>query len=303
MRRIGWYYPCLLRRALALARRGAALCLAAALPLAGLPADGAAQAAPCPQGPAESARVADINARGELVLTDGRLVRLAGLETLGPPSDAERFTAIAAEIALWLKDRNILLRPLAAKPDRWGRIAAQVFGPVSDTPAPAAPAYINEALIAAGLLRVQPGPEPNDCLQQLYAAETEARAAAFGLWADPANAPVDTADTEALAARSGLFTLVEGRARRIGQGRFRVYIDFGQGRGDFSLTLPKRLAQRFAKAGHPLEGLAGKRLRARGVIDTRFGPQIEISGPDDIEFIEGSVDTPLTKAVDKKAGR
>ena len=292
-----------MRRALALARRGAALCLAAALPLAGLPADGAAQAAPCPQGPAENARVADINARGELVLTDGRLARLAGLETPGPPSDAERFTAIAAETALWLKDRNILLRPLAAKPDRWGRIAAQVFGPVSDAPAPAAPAYINEALIAAGLLRVLPGPEANDCLAQLYEAETQARAAGFGLWADPAYAPVDAADTAALTSRSGQFTLVEGRVRRVGQGRFRAYVDFGQGRGDFSLTVVKRLLPRFTKAGHPLESLGGLLLRARGIIDTRFGPQIEISGLDEIEFIQGSVETPLTKPMDKKRGR
>ena len=263
----------------------------------------AASAAPCPLNGSETARVADVNGRGELLLADGRLARLAGLEGPLRPADTGRFKSLSGEIAQWLKDRPILLRPLAAKPDRWGRIPAQVFGPLPDGPPPAAPTYINEALVAAGLLRVQPGPEPNDCLPQLYAAETEARAAGFGLWADPANAPVDAADTEALAARSGQFTLVEGRVRRVGQGRFRAYVDFGQGRGDFSLTLPKRLLPRVAKAGHPLESLTGERLRARGVIDTRFGPQIEISGPDEIEFIEGSVDTPLTKPVDKKAGR
>lgn len=260
---------------------------------------------PCAQESAVPAVVSDVSGRSELRLDDGRLIRLAGLELLAA-ADGQRAAAVAAEIAAWLKGRPVLLRPLAQKPDRWGRIAVQAFGPLppgAEAGAPAALPYINEALAAAGLLRVQPGAEANDCLARLYEAEAQSREAGFGIWADAAFAPVDAADTEALAGRSGQFTLVQGQVRRVGQGRLRTYLDFGQGRGDFSLTVQKRLALRFSRAGKPLEGLAGQFLRARGIVDTRFGPQIEISGPEEIEFIDGSVEKALTKPVDKDGGR
>ena len=263
---------------------------------------GGAVAAPgCAPAQATAANVSEITNRLELRLDDGRLIRLAGVEILPLGQDAaSRAGAAAAELKDYLGGRAILVQTLAAKPDRWGRLAAQVFGPV-ETGAPAP--YVNEALVAAGLLRVQPGAEANACLAALFSAEAQAREAAFGLWAKPEFAPVDAADVEALTARDGQFTLVEGRVRRIGQGRARVYVDFGEGRGGFSLTVTKRLAARFAKAGQPLEGLAGRSLRARGIIGTRYGPQIEISGPEDIEFIEGSVDSALTKPMDKEGAR
>ena len=263
---------------------------------------GGAVAAPgCVPTQATAANISEITDRLELRLDDGRLIRLAGVENLPPgPDAASRAGAAVAELKDYLGGRAILVQPLAAKPDRWGRLAAQVFGPV-ETGAP--PPYINEALVAVGLLRVQPGPEANACLEALFNAEAQARDAAFGLWAKPEFAAVDAADIEALTARDGQFTLVEGRVRRVGQGRARVYVDFGEGRGGFSLTVTKRLAARFAKAGHPLEGLAGQNLRARGIIGTRYGPQIEISGPEEIEFIDGSVDRALTKPMDNGGGR
>lgn len=274
-----------------LARIGAALfhvCLAAA--------------APCPQAPGETVTVSEVTDRLELQLADGRRIRLAGLER--PAPGEARAAALQNDLSQWLRGREVLVRPLAPKPDRWGRLPAQVFGPLpaASEPTTALP-HVNEALAAAGLLRVEPGAEANDCLALLYLAEAQARGVKFGIWADPAFAPVDADDTDALAARSGQFTLVEGRARRVGQGRSRFYLDFGKGRGDFSVTVQKRLAKRFAQAGRPLESLAGQLLRVRGVIDTRYGPQIDISGPEEIEFIGGSVDKPLTKPVDKEAGR
>ena len=260
---------------------------------------------PCSQDAATAATVTEITSRLELRLADQRLVRLAGLEIFPQSADeVTRASAAATELQAYLGGRQILLRPFSQKPDRWGRIAAQVFGPLENGAAPdAALPYVNEALVAAGLFRVQSGPEFNDCLSLLLSVEAQAREAAFGIWAKPEFAPVDAADTEALMTRSGQFTIVEGRARRVGQGRARAYVDFGQGRGDFSLTVPKRLLARFSKAGMPLEGLAGRWLRMRGVVDTRFGPQIELSGPEEIEFIAGSVDNLLTKPVDKEGGR
>lgn len=262
----------------------------------------ACTAGPCPVGAAQPATVLDITNRLDLHLDDERLIRLAGVEALAD-RDAE---AARTELTALLKGRIVLVRALAPKVDRWGRWTAQVFGPMPElagTPADAAVPHINEALVAAGLVRVQPSVGADDCLKNLLVAETEAREAGFGLWADPANAPLDATDSETLAARNGQFVLVQGTVRRVGQGRARAYLDFGKGRGDFSVTVAKRQLRLFAKAGWSLESLAGRVLRVRGIIDTRFGPQIEISGPEEIEIIDASGEEALTKAVDKGVGR
>jgi hypothetical protein len=41
----------------------------------------------------------------------------------------------------------------------------------------------------------------------------------------------------------------------------------------------------FEQAGFDFEALIGRRLRVRGLLDLRFGPQIEISSADEIELI------------------
>ena len=261
---------------------------------------------PCLQGAATPAIVAEVTDQLELRLEDERHIRIAGLEQLTRLSP-DGTLAARAELTALLKGRTIALRPLAPKSDRWGRSPAQVFGPVvppvADGLPPVPLPYLNEALVAAGLFRVQPLSEANDCLAILLRAEGEAREAGFGLWADPANAPIDATDTDALAARNGQFTLVQGRVRRVGQGRALAYVDFGERRSDFSIVVAKRNMKRFVQAGKPLEGLTGQVLRVRGVIETRFGAQIEISGPEEMEIISGSGEEALTKAVDKGTGR
>lgn len=60
---------------------------------------------------------------------------------------------------------------------------------------------------------------------------------------------------------------------------------FGPRQGwDFSVTVLPRNSKAFDAAYAALAGLTGRTVRVRGLLDTRFGLQIELSNPDDIEM-------------------
>ena len=65
-------------------------------------------------------------------------------------------------------------------------------------------------------------------------------------------------------------------------------LKFGSGhdRG-FSVIILQRNVRIFEQAAMKFNSLVGRSLRVRGLLDTRFGPQIEIASPDDIELIVG----------------
>ncbi len=81
-----------------------------------------------------------------------------------------------------------------------------------------------------------------------------------------------------LARRDGRFVIVEGVVRRIGLGRARLYLDLG-GRGALSVVASRKTQAAFQAAGAPLTALAGEKIRVRGALDSRFGPQLEIVDP------------------------
>ena len=229
----------------------------------------------------ERAVVAAIGPRGELTLADGRAARFAGLDV----PDAGRGEAETAEDSrAWLGQRllgrEVALRRLGAKPDRWGRLLADVALPGAD----ANPAPLSLALLSAGMARVRPEPEARDCLAERLAAEDAARTGGLGLWTDPYYGVVEATDGDDLRGRDGQFAIVEGVVLRVGQGRDRIWLDFGR-RGDFSAVVAARQAKAFERAGLALSTLAGARIRVRGAMDNRFGLRMAISEPDQIERV------------------
>ena len=42
------------------------------------------------------------------------------------------------------------------------------------------------------------------------------------------------------------------------------------------------------------EALIGRTVRLRGLLDLRFGPQVELAGPDALELIPNTTDAPAT---------
>jgi len=233
----------------------------------------------------ESVAVTAVDERGELSLSDGRLVKLAGID-IPPPAGERAVLARAARDALsqWLAGHTVAMRPVLPSPDRWNRIVAHVFAPadfsVTDAGPPASAA---EVLVDAGLARVVPMAETRDCDQPWLLTETTARRDALGLWTDPYYAIIEATDSVHLAERAGAFVLVEGKVLRIGHGRARTFVDFGKSRDSFTVTISKRNKDAVEAGGLSLDGLVGTRLRVRGILDTRFGPRIEITEPHAIE--------------------
>ena len=247
-------------------RPGAALVLALAL---AQPASAACGVA------AGTAKVAEVVERLEIRLDDGRLVRLAGLDL---PVSARGAPETAAEarafLASRLAGREVGLAAFAAKPDRWGRILADLSlaEPVGGA------ASVASLLLSQGFARVRPEFETRGCVGERLAAERKARQSGLGLWSDPDYSVLEAADVEGLAEWDGRFVLVEGVVRRVGVGRSRLYLDFG-GRDGFTVLVARKSQSAFQSAGVPLSALAGEKIRVRGVLDDRFGPRLEIAEP------------------------
>jgi Staphylococcal nuclease homologue len=186
--------------------------------------------------------------------------------------------------------KKCLFRPLELGPDRWGRVVALVFAvaaesAVESTNGPG-PAHlpVGEALIDAGLARYEPNAAARPCRSALLAAEAGARASGLGLWADPYYAIIAAADRPSFAEKAGSSVIVEGRITGIASRRPRITLYFGpRQRGDFSVTILPRNSKTFEAAYSSLAGLTGQTVRVRGLLDTRFGPRIEISDPDELE--------------------
>ena len=240
----------------------------------------------CDIRPLERARVADVEPRFLLRLSDGRALRLVGLEVPDGRSGIDWSARARDALRAWLVDREIAFEPLGPA-DRWNRLpvraSAQVPGALpKETALPLAP-----AILEAGLARAWPEPETKGCFGPLAAAEAQARAALLGRWADPYYAVLAARDRASLIARSGQMVLVEGQALSAVESGGRTYLNFSERRGsDFSVMIAGQTGKAFASGGHAPSTLAGARLRIRGILDTRFGPRIDAVDPDQVDFLE-----------------
>ena len=250
------------------ATAGAAAALALTLGFAAGPAAACGAAAGAVQATA-------VEEGGEIALADGRRLRIAGLD-LPVPSRGDPALAAAARalLAKLFIGRDAALSLVSAAPDRWDRALGDLAAPDSE----AAPGSAAEALLAAGLARVRPEFETRGCEAVRLALESAARAKGLGVWRDPDYVVLAAGDRAALARRDGRFVIVEGAVRRIGVGRARLYLDLG-GRGALSVVASRKTQAAFQATGAPLNALAGEKIRVRGALDSRFGPQLEIVDP------------------------
>lgn len=247
-----------------------------------------ARAAPCGDPASHGLRVEAVNERLEITLEDGRRLRLAGIERPRPsPQDPNRPARTRDQLRAWLLrgDLRVDLELLAAVPDRWNHLPARLFAPGGD----GAGQSVAEALVEAGLARVEIDPLARPCLRPLLALEAKARREGLGLWRDPAFAVAPAADRAGLAARAGEVVLVEGLVSGVGATASRTYMNFGPIRTvDFAATVGRNNLAAFEKSGVILAQLSGKVVRVRGLLETQFGPQIELADPEAIEIVTGA---------------
>lgn len=241
-----------------------------------------ALAAPRPDcaGPVEvaGARVVRVERNGVLVLADGRAVVLEGIRLNRAQSGGNAYAAapetLAALRALIARGPGTFtaLRP---KEDRYDRIRAQGF--VDGI-------WMQAALLEQGLARAAPSPDRGECAALLADIEARGRARHPGApgVVSAVRRPQDMAGT------IGTFQVVEGWITNVGRSGARVFLDFGEDRQrGFSATIAPEDRARFR--GLDLDGLVARHVRIRGMVeDGRGRPQIALSTPDQIEFLDGA---------------
>jgi hypothetical protein len=234
--------------------------------LASIVASAAAGQEACsvPAGEGETVVLAGRAAEGVLVLSDGRKVRLAGLDrtSLRIPEGLDGTEAT-------------LVSP--GSPDRHGAVRSDLLIDA---------ASLSQRLLAEGRARVRPAPGEAACYSRLYDAEAGAVRLGLGLWGEPGYSVGDAADPDAVSRYRDRFAVVAGRVRHVGVAGRSIFIDFGgDWKTDVTLTIRVKDRSRFEQAGLAPESLKGQVIRVRGVVTMRGGPTIEIREPAAIQRI------------------
>jgi endonuclease YncB( thermonuclease family) len=206
-----------------------------------------------------------------LSLTDGRELRLAGIE-VGENGRAALQRLIAGH--------SLRLERLGAERDRYGRLVAFAFaGDASQS--------IQQTLLLEGQARVSARIGDKACADGLLSAEKAARAAGRGIWADPNSAPLSAENLARLEALRGQFALVEGKVLSVRESGATIYVNFGRRwTRDFTVIILKRVSRVFTAAGVVPKQLEGHRIRVRGWIEQRGGPVISAEAPEQIEILD-----------------
>jgi hypothetical protein len=77
--------------------------------------------------------------------------------------------------------------------------------------------------------------------------------------------------------------VVEGMVRRVGFARSRIYLELVPRDGP-TIVVARKLETALAREGRPVGAMVGQTIRARGALDDRFGPRIEVADPAMIEL-------------------
>ena len=234
---------------------------------------GPALAAACSFEQQGEGRVAAVIDARSFRLADGREVRLTGIE----PVTADNTRSTSA-LTTMLAGREVTLRGQDDTPDRYGRQPAFAF--LAD-----AEISVQAMLLAQGEALVSADVADKDCAKTLLAAEAEARDAKRGIWAGPA--VIKNAESPGdILAGNGRFMLVEGRVLSVRQAGATTDLNFGRNwTRDFAVTISRRVLPSFEAAGIAPKSLENRRIRVRGIIETRTGPRIELLRVGQIELL------------------
>lgn len=223
-------------------------------------------------------KVAEVLDGGAVRLASGQRVLLSGLDV--PRQKGKRGAEpFAGEAHVALKrflDGRAVRMSEAGAPTKSGWLRAQLFLESG--------AWIQGDLASAGLARVRTYPDRRECAAALLAREAAARSAKAGLWA---NAAYAVQSPETAATVEGGFGVVEGVVQEAVNAGGRLYLNFGSDwRSDFTVHVRPERVRALATSGLDLEGLGGKRIRVRGYVTNRNGPQIDVTTPEQIEVLK-----------------
>lgn len=235
--------------------------------------------------PEESATAVAIVDGDTLVLDDGREVRLVGLQApklpLGRPNFeawplAEEAKEALARLAL---DQHLRLAYGGRRIDRHGRALAHLYRDDGS--------WVQGRLLEQGMARVYGFADNRALLAEMLALERAARAAGRGIWGHPYYA-VRQVDRQGLVPREdlGSFQVIEGRVHAVALVKGRAYLNFAADwRRDFTISLAPKVRKLFEREGVTIAVYEGRQVRVRGWLQSRNGPSVAATHPEQIELL------------------
>ena len=265
------------------------LLLAAASAL-GETAASAASVVPCPAlSPGPTRTVVRVIDGETLGLHDGQELRLVGAL---PP----RAIDVNAEPGAWLPEtkarealeqlvlgKSIELALAGDRADRYGRVLAQAL--LIDG---MERRWVQGHMLEQGYARAYAPLGTRACVPEMLARERVAREAGRGLWAEAAYQVRRAEQSVEIARYRTTYQIIEGRIARVRIARGTIYLNFGRHwqRG-FSAFLRGSNREELGISGDP-QALVGRRVRARGWIQGRDRPSIDLAGGGALEILDGS---------------
>jgi endonuclease YncB( thermonuclease family) len=221
-----------------------------------------------------------------VMLEDGRVVRLAGIDIPRLPETREADVPSAEALARTFLEARIGRQPVTIRSylsatDRYGRIRGYVF-----LDGEGLEGSIQHVMLALGLVRIADRVGNPACATSLQARERQARAAKLGLWADARHAARPADDPAAVLGLRGRLGMVEGRVLSVRESGATIYVNFGRRWSeDFTVTIAKRNARMLAAGGLDPKRLERRIVRVRGFVEERGGPWIEVVRPEQVEIV------------------
>jgi endonuclease YncB( thermonuclease family) len=241
---------------------------------------------PRPLAPGGSAIVREVT-DGDTVLLDreisgSREVRLVGLQAPKLPLGGTGFREwplakeAKAALAKMVLGRTVELGFGGTRVDRYGRLLAHLTRDDG--------LWVQGAMLEAGMARVYSFADNRARVADMLVRERAARTERRGIWSHTYYA-IRTPET--VAKRINSFELVEGTVLDVAIVSGRAYLNFGDNwRSDFTVSLASKVVRQFSQEGLRPESYKGRRIRVRGWLQSRDGPMIEATHPDQIEVID-----------------
>lgn len=211
-----------------------------------------------------------------VLLADGREVRLVGLQApklaLGrrnfkdwPLAEESKRAVTALTVG-----QGVTLRHGGANRDRHGRVLAHLYR--------ADGLWVQGEMLRRGQARVYTFPDNRALAAEMYALESEARAARRGIWAHPFYA---VRAPEGLKGDLDTFQIVAGTVLDAVKVKGTVFLNFGPDwRTDFTVRLDGAALKSFRAAGIDPLAFKGERVEVRGWLRFKDGPMIDASHPE-----------------------
>lgn len=227
----------------------------------------------------ERARISHVVDGDTVVLADGRVVRLVGLQAPKLPLGRAGFrpwplSSTAKEVLEGLLLKRTVQLHFAGDPmDRWNRILAHL---VRDDGL-----WVQGEMLRLGMARVYSFADNRGAVSSMLKIEETARGENKGIWARPFYS-IRT-PTETMRLRDG-FQIVEGDVVDAAKVKGQVFLNFDSDwRTDFTIRIPRNVLREFENLGIDVLALKGKMVRVRGWIRRWNGPMIELTHMEQLE--------------------